>query len=227
MRTETRNTNHGPRIIGQPGCPHCAGTGYVPVGRDFFRVCTCAKPDLHGLLPRSAVILSAAKNLTFSPERIEELKATLENLIRQGRCPHGADPKPERAFLSALSDAWGEDHAVPREQIEELTGMTERETKKMAEHLVADHHLSDLGLVLGRYRQFRKRTSTGEVVIRGYFWCLTPEEALRSCQAYWRQIITSLRTLDAWVGRLGLRPKLRAAIRELEGQYRLQYGVKP
>lgn len=97
----------------------------------------------------------------------------------------------------------------------------------MAEHLVADHRLSDYGLILGRYRQFRKRTSAGEIVLRGYFWCLTPEEALRSCQAYWRQIITSLRTLDAWVGRLGLRPRLRAAIRELEGQYRLQYGAKP
>ncbi|MFQ5927959.1 MAG: hypothetical protein ACE5MH_11060, partial [Terriglobia bacterium] len=53
------------------------------------------------------------------------------------------------------------------------------------------------------------------------------EQGLACGQAYWRQIISSLRTLDAWVGRLGSRPKLRAAIQELEGQYKLRYGAKP
>lgn len=215
----------GPRILGQAGCPHCGGSGFIAVNDDFVRTCGCAQVEREGLIARSS--LPRPCTVAAWTPKLDELKRTLEEIIREPGCPVGHDGKMERDFLSALGDAWGEDRAVPREQIQEMTGLSEREVKALAEHLVAVHRLSDQGLVLGRYRQFRKTVNGCEVVLRGYFWCLTPEEAMRSCQAYWRQIVTSLRTLDAWVGRLGARPKLKLAIQELEGQYRLAFGEKP
>jgi len=205
-------------VKGKAGCEECGGTGWLRVSADdsVWKICACAGHPEKGVFLQShkeRIEQQAAGNEAMG-SALDGARALLAKLICEGTCPAGRDPASERALFAALRDAWGESRAVPRSYLEQVTGLGEREVKSLVEHLVLVHRLSELGLVMGRSRGGRGGP-------HGCYWCTSVEEAMRSAEPYLRQIITSLHTLDAWVGRLGPRPKLRQAIAELSGQYRL------
>jgi len=173
-------------------CSLCRDTGFRP-----------AETNTAGGFSRGVIPCDCRRIRVVDSVRAFESRDTVAALIRTGRSRKGlALSLEERKVVAALRDALGQARAVPLAEIARLTGLNDRAIKGVIESLRNLHQL-DVGACRGYQR---KVGGPQESKLVGYYWITRPEELLETIRPYYRQALTTLKTVNVMThGRKGLK----------------------